>query len=856
MPPPPDVRLRIAPYDYAAAERLCAVLDVSHVTAQVLVRRGFGDPAQARAFLAAEARHPLDAFGGLREGAARILEHVGRGSRITVHGDYDVDGVSATAVLVRALRTLGADVDWYLPSRIDDGYGLAMATVERLAARGTDLLVTVDCAITAVDEVAAARAAGVDVVVTDHHAPRADGRLPDAPIVHPQIGGYPCPELCAAGVAHLLARALLEAAGMDPGAADADLDVVALATVADCVPLVGENRRLVRAGLRALASTRKPGLQALMEVARVDPSGVDAGAIGFRLAPRINAAGRLHRADAGLELLLTADVARARAVAAELDAVNVERRDVETRILFEAEAQVAAARSAGPEPAAYVLAADGWHPGVIGIVASRIAERHHRPAVLDRPGRRRGHGLGALHPGVRPARRPRRRERRPAPPWRAPRRRGPDDRARPRRRVPRGVRDPRRRDADPRGPDARPADRRRRPRRRAAPRPGGGAAAARALRDGQPRPRAAGAERAARRPAADGGGAARLVLAGGGRRAVALRRVRTRQQPPRRARRAGRRGRAAGGESLQRRGRAAARAPPRAAGPPGADPRSSASRPSKRRCWPSSSATSTRGRPATACPPRSLDDLRGAADGLGGVERRAVRDARGSGIAGLLGDLVASGAAVLAVTAHAGQRAVALRDRVGGFAVTTWGAVETEPELARGYPHVVAVDPPSHAHLRALAEGLPGDGWTHLAWGGAELELARRVLAWELDLRPQLAELYRALRTAAAPEGSPAALGRERLFAVLGGSGPQPRSGRLAGRLLRVLDELGLVEFRRAEFSIAVPPAAGRTELERSPAFRAYAARLREGIAYLSEPPRTARRGAAGGRRRLIRSGP
>ena len=364
------------------------------------MRRGFGDVAAAREFLDAGVHHPLDAFGGLREGAAIILGHVERGSRITVHGDYDVDGVSATAVLVRALRTLGADVDWYLPSRIDDGYGLAMATVERLAARGTELLVTVDCAITAVEEVAAARAAGLDVVVTDHHTPRSDGRLPDAPIVHPGVGGYPCPELCAAGVAHLLARALLEGAGMDPGAAEADLDIVALATVADCVPLVGENRRLVRAGLRALASTRKPGLQALMDVARVDPSGVDASAIGFRLAPRINAAGRLHRADAGLELLLTADVERARAVAAELDAVNTERRDVETQILFAAEAQVAEFRAAagGAEPAAYVLAGEGWHPGVIGIVASRIAERHHRPAVLIALDGEEGTGSGRSIP--------------------------------------------------------------------------------------------------------------------------------------------------------------------------------------------------------------------------------------------------------------------------------------------------------------------------------------------------------------------------------------------------------------------------------------------------------------------------
>jgi single-stranded-DNA-specific exonuclease len=179
-------------------------------------------------------------------------------------------------------------------------------------------------------------------------------------------------------VAHKLAQALLEAAGENARAADEDLDLVALATVADVVPLVGENRRLVREGLRALAGTRKPGLRALMQVSRVDPGLLDETAIGFRLAPRINAAGRLHRADAGLELLLTEDAERARAIAAELDAVNTERRDVETRILFAAEAQVA---EQGPAPA-YVLAAEDWHPGVIGIVAARIAERHHRPTVL------------------------------------------------------------------------------------------------------------------------------------------------------------------------------------------------------------------------------------------------------------------------------------------------------------------------------------------------------------------------------------------------------------------------------------------------------------------------------------------
>ena len=317
-------------------------------------------------------------------------------------------------------------MDWYLPSRTEDGYGLSAATVERLAERGTRLLLTADCAITAVEEVALARAAGMDVVVTDHHSPRADGSLPDAPIVHPSVCGYPCPDLCAAGVAHKFAAALLAGAGRDPAGADEDLDLVALATVADCVPLRDENRRLVREGLHALATSRKPGIRALLRVAKVDPGALDARAIGFRLAPRINAAGRLYRADAGLELVLTDDAERAAAIADELDHANAERRHTETRILFEAEAQV---RELGEQPA-YVLAGEGWHPGVIGIVASRIAERHHRPCVMIALDGDRGDRLGALDPRLRPARRPRRQRRAPAAPRRAPRRGRLHDRAR------------------------------------------------------------------------------------------------------------------------------------------------------------------------------------------------------------------------------------------------------------------------------------------------------------------------------------------------------------------------------------------------------------------------------------------
>ena len=343
MPAEPP-RLQISACDVAAVLALERELGCSHALAQVLVRRGLADAAAARAWLAAGTRHDPSAFAGIEATCALVLGHVDAGARITVHGDYDVDGVASTAILVGVLRRLGADVDSYLPSRTEDGYGLSAATVARLAERGTRLLITVDCAITAVEEVAAARAAGMDVVVTDHHTPRADGALPDAPIVHPGVCGYPCEDLCAAGVAHKLAAALLGAAGHDPAEADADLDLVALATVADCVPLRGENRRLVREGLRALAATTRPGLRALMRVAHADPARMDARAVGFRLAPRINAAGRLERADAGLELLLTADEERATQIAEELDRLNAERRHTETRILFAAEAQVAEAR--------------------------------------------------------------------------------------------------------------------------------------------------------------------------------------------------------------------------------------------------------------------------------------------------------------------------------------------------------------------------------------------------------------------------------------------------------------------------------------------------------------------------------
>jgi single-stranded-DNA-specific exonuclease len=354
---------------------LAQALELSETTASVLVRRGYGDPEAARAFLAAEPpRHDPFRLGHVEAACARIRDTIAAGGRICVHGDYDVDGICATALAVSALRELGADVDRHLPSRFEEGYGVSRETLARLAREGYALVLTVDCGITAVEEVAEARAAGLEVVVTDHHRPGET--LPDCPVVATRPSGYPFPELCGTGVV----LKLLEALGAE--GLERHLDLVALATVADVVPLVDENRALVAAGMRRLARTDKPGLRALMRAAGVDPAAVDTGAIAFRLAPRINAAGRLGHPGAALDLLLTDDDAEARRLAEELEALNRDRQAVEERILRDAIRQV----EEWPEPRrrrlGYVLAGEDWHRGVIGIVASRLVERFHRPVVL------------------------------------------------------------------------------------------------------------------------------------------------------------------------------------------------------------------------------------------------------------------------------------------------------------------------------------------------------------------------------------------------------------------------------------------------------------------------------------------
>jgi single-stranded-DNA-specific exonuclease len=290
---------------------------------------------------------------------------------------------------VLLVRELGAEPTWHVPSRFEEGYGLASQTLSRLAADGVDLVLTVDCGITAVAEVEEATRLGLEVVVTDHHRPAST--FPDCPVVAPLKGDYPFGGLCGTGVVWKLAEALL---GPGHPFLERHLDVVALATVADVVPLVDENRALARAGLRRLGQTQKPGLLALMRVAGVDPAACNEGAIGFRLAPRINASGRLCRPQAALELLLTEDPDEARRLAEELELLNRERQGIEERILRAAIDEIEAWPSERRRRRGYVVAGEDWHEGVIGIVASRLVERYGRPVVLIAGGDGKWKGSG------------------------------------------------------------------------------------------------------------------------------------------------------------------------------------------------------------------------------------------------------------------------------------------------------------------------------------------------------------------------------------------------------------------------------------------------------------------------------
>jgi single-stranded-DNA-specific exonuclease len=800
------------PYDVAAARRLAEGLGVSPTVGTVLVRRGFSDLWEARRFLAAEDRHSPTDLPGVPEAAGLIHEHVRRGTKIAIFGDYDVDGVCSTAMLVRTLGALGADPAWALPSRFDEGYGLSTAAVERLANRGVGLLVTVDCGITAVEQVAAARAAGLDVVVTDHHRPPET--LPDCPVIHPapDAAATPYPaDLCAAGVVLKLSEALRGSA------AEEDLDLAALATVCDLVPLRDENRRIVKEGLRTLARTDKPGLLALLEVAALDPGELTEHALGFRLGPRINAAGRMGRADAALELLLTKDPDRATEIARELDLLNRDRQETETRILFAADSACAAQAS----HAALVVAGEGWHPGVVGIVASRLVEKWRRPAVVisldedGQAGRGSGRSISAydLHAGLAACARHLTRF-------------GGHRMAAGLELDAEAVSAFREALADHAGAALAPDD--------LIPVeavdavvPGGAlglelAEELELLRPfgmGNPQPTllvpaarvqnvaGMGEERQhARFTLVTGGARARGVAFGATQKSLAA----TAGAPLHIAIRL---------ESNRWNGTVEPRVQLRALCPPAhgvvrvlgeGEP-----------FW--SRVRAELERESSPAPPPHATGT--------------VHDHRGSGVAGLAGDLLSSGERVLVAVADVPRRRASLEKLVAGMApggsldVASWGALAAGAAPVPADGHLLALDPPpggmSDPLLRAPRAG-------YAAWGPAEAEFALHIWRAELDLRPALADTFRALR-ALAPDAS-----AEELEEALCGSGAYPRGAECCARMLRILTEVRLVELMLDEPRCRVVEGV-RTDLDLSPSYRTYKERLAGiGRALAAELPETA----------------
>ncbi len=357
---------------------LAGQLGISEVLAGILLHRGFTDQESASRFLAVE-KQPFHDPGLLKDmdkAVRRIETAISERQRIVIYGDYDVDGITATALLVRALRRLDAVVDFYIPDRQKEGYGFNPAALAKLAEEN-DLLVSVDCGISAVSEIGAVR--GMDVIITDHHLPGAE--LPPALAVvnpHREDCAYPDKNLAGVGVAFKLCQALWHK--LKQTTFNCDLELVALGTVADIVPLLGENRRIVKSGLAALNKTKNVGLAALIDVCDLENKRIDAGHVGFVLAPRLNAAGRLASAAAGVELLLKTDAQAARTLASQLNEENMERQLTERGILEAAEAALAEIEVEREK--VVVLAGENWHSGVIGIVASRIVEKYYKPVII------------------------------------------------------------------------------------------------------------------------------------------------------------------------------------------------------------------------------------------------------------------------------------------------------------------------------------------------------------------------------------------------------------------------------------------------------------------------------------------
>jgi len=367
---------------------------IPYLPALVLWRRGYRDEESVKRFLNPSLGHLHESFGlpDMERAVERLLDAQRRGDRVLVHGDYDVDGVTGTALLLRGLHRLGIDADFYLPHRMKEGYGLTAKAIDAAKESGASLILTVDCGITAVEEALLANEAGIDLLITDHHEPGEN--LPQAlAVVDPKRGDstYPFAELAGVGVAYKLLEALSRRLGEPLEPLQADLDLVALGTIADVAPLIHENRVFARFGLEEISKASKPGLAALLEVSRLAGKSITATNVAFGLAPRLNASGRMADSKQALELLLSTDLEEARSLAVKLDQHNRNRRQTEDVILEQARI-LAEHQIKERNPRVLVCYRPGWHEGVIGIVASRLVDDYYRPTILlaEKEGRLKG----------------------------------------------------------------------------------------------------------------------------------------------------------------------------------------------------------------------------------------------------------------------------------------------------------------------------------------------------------------------------------------------------------------------------------------------------------------------------------
>ena len=860
-------------YSWGEAHALSQELAISEPLAIALVRRGHRTKADAEAFLAAAVEHDPFAFDGMDRAVELLTGAVRSGRRITIHGDYDVDGVCATTIMVETLRAAGADCDWVIPDRLADGYGLTTSSVRELVSRGTELLVTVDCGIGCRKEVAAAASAGIEVLVTDHHQPPAE--LPECTILHPELSAYPFPELCGTGVAFKLAEAFRRVdRAAKPGEADrteardGGLDLVALATVADLVPLRDENRALVRRGLTALRRAERPGLAALIAAAGIEPERLDEGDIAFRLAPRINAAGRLYRADAAVELLLTADPEQAERIAGELNAANSERRSTESEVMRGADQALRELTDKPEELPALVLAAEGWHAGVVGIVASRLAERRWRPAILislDSSGAGRGSGrsipgfdlLAGLEAcseylvrfgGHRAAA-------------------GLEIKAE-------NVEAFReafiayaaaKLDTDELVKTS-PVD-------AIVGSDGLGIELAEELERLAPFGRGNPAIRllvpSARvrdiHPMGESDAHARFTIDSGTRRALGVAfningELHEAEQAPHDLAVALEVNRWNGAEHP----RAVLKDIHRVAGQKDRD--ANAANPTGKASEPSSITAGGCPRPASgddwwsrfeAELGRDLGSWPPSSQASDHDGRRPIVDSHEGSTVARMAELVSSGASVLAICADAARRSELVEGAAGperfgarearvacsrceraareelsasathaGLALCDWTVLGLDRTLGEPFEHIVLVDPPPFPYLADLV--IQGNGFLHRSWATEDVDLALRVHDAEWGARQALAEIFRGLSAA---DGRSA--GDDALVTILAGSGRFPRSPESSARCVRVLDELALIARPEGHARELRVVSSERTELERSAAFSAFRERHAEGTRYL-----------------------